>query len=290
MTFAEMAKPYVQEYGWPVFPVARGGSKAPLVKSHEPGRGGVHMATTDLDMIDDWSDRFPNCNIAVATGEKIGIVVLDVDAPEGIENLNRLFEAGLERFPEVPLAQSGGGGMHYYFSMPPEPLKNRAGLLDGKNWLSGLDIRTTGGSITAPPSVHKTGNLYRWLVKPDKWNHGGLVIPPPMPYWLRMKASAERHMPMPGRKSKAYEGPPSLKILEMEEGELSSAQPGTRNDALNRAAYVFGQFIASGQISEAEARSRLTSRAEGIGLTRHEINPTIDSGIRAGMQNPRERV
>lgn len=275
-SFAEMAKPYVQSYGWPVFPVSRGPRKKPLVK------GGCHAATTDPDLIDEWSARFSPCNIGVATGAPIGICVLDVDMPEGLESLNRLFASGLEPFQPTPLAQSGSGGLHYYFIQPPERLKNRAGKI-----APGLDIRSTGGSIVVPPSIHHCGKPYRWLVLPDRWNHGGLVIPAPMPAWLRLAAGAEP-LPKPGKRQRRFDGPPSLKILELEEDALRAARPGTRNDQLNRAAFVFGQFTAAGRISEAEARARLSQAALAIGLDRAEIEGTVTSGLRAGMTKPRE--
>lgn len=178
-SFGEMAKPYIQEFGWAIFPVTR--NKVPLVK------GGCHAATTMADQIDEWADLYPTTNVGVACGEPNGIAVLDVDFPAGIESLKAIFAAGHEAFAETIEAATPTGGRHYYFIQPNITLKNRAGKI-----APGLDIRSTGGSIVAPPSMHRCGRRYEWVNSPARWCSDGYVTPAPMPYWLRMKAAAER--------------------------------------------------------------------------------------------------
>lgn len=275
MTFAEKAAPYLQKYGWAVFPVSR--NKVPCVKR------GCHAASREPDQIDAWSDEFPNANVAVACGEINGICVLDVDKPAGIESLNRIFDMGFERFARTVTARSARGGLHYYFIQPNIRIKNRAGCI-----APGLDIRTDGGSIIAPPSETEHGR-YEWINAPDEWNHDGIVIPAPMPEWLRQKASAERPPnPVALRRNagRVFDGP-SPKILDMEEAELRKAMTGGRNHALNKASYVFGQFIAARMIGEGEAMRRLMASAAQIGLGHIEAEKTIQSGLRAGQANPR---
>lgn len=266
-----MAKPYIYEWGWCVFPVSR--SKAPLID------GGCHQATTNLDMIEEWSDRFPHANIAVATGEINGIVVLDVDHPTGTESLRRIFELEHEPFEPTPMVRSGGGGAHYYFIRPLGPLKNSAGKV-----APGIDIRSDGGSIIAPPSIHSSGRRYEWVRSPAEFCYG-IVMPAPMPLWLRSSAEPRQRPTL--RAPRHFESTGTV-ILDMEERELRAAKPGTRNHALNRAAFVFGQFIAAGKIDETEARSRLLQAGLAIGLGELECHGTIDSGISAGLANPRD--
>src|SRR5699024_8549698 len=58
--------------GVPVFPcVPR--EKRPLT------RRGFHDATTDLDQVSAWWDRWPSANIAIPTGPASGIEVVDID-------------------------------------------------------------------------------------------------------------------------------------------------------------------------------------------------------------------
>lgn len=275
MRFADKARPYLERYGWAVFPVSR--NKVPCIK------GGAHAASRDWDQIDAWDDKFPNANIAIACGEINGICVLDVDNPAGIESLERIWAAGFERFARTVTARSARGGLHYYFIQPNIKLKNRAGMI-----APGLDIRTDGGSIIAPPSETEHGR-YEWINSPDEWNHDGIVIPAPMPEWLRQKASAERPpnpVAMRRNASRSFDAP-SPKILDMQEAELRKAMPGSRNHALNKAAFVFGQFIAANLISTGEAMRRLMAAALSVGLHQIEAEKTIQSGLRAGQANPR---
>lgn len=274
--FGEMAKPYVLEYGWAIFPVSR--NKVPLVS------GGCHSATTMMDQIDEWAERFPLANVGVACGEPNGIAVLDVDFPAGIESLKAMFEQGFEPFRETIEVATPSGGRHYYFVQPNITLKNRAGHI-----APGLDIRSTGGSIIAPPSLHRSGRRYEWVNSPARWCSDGFVTPAPMPYWLRMKASAEK--PVNPVKARALKGRPKTsnpnKVLDMEEDELRRTRPGGRNSALNRAAFVFGQFAAERAVSEGDAFARLLMAALSIGLDEREASRTIEAGFRAGLAQPR---
>ena len=47
-------------------------------------------ASTEANTIKKWWDKWPNANIGIATGAKSGIVVLDVDGPEGAATLKKL--------------------------------------------------------------------------------------------------------------------------------------------------------------------------------------------------------
>ena len=80
-------------------------------------------------------------------------------------------------------------------------------------------------------------------------------------------------------------------ILEGEVDRIRSAKPGSRNDALNTAAFIMGQLVGSGEITEEHAWSllRRASRLHvGVdGFTEYELELTAKSGLTAGMQRPR---
>lgn len=73
--------------------------------------------------------------------------------------------------------------------------------------------------------------------------------------------------------------------------ELASAQVD-RNAALNKAAFALGGFIGAGELSEEEAIKQLVGACETNGYLRKDgraqVSATIKSGLRKGMQNPRE--
>ena len=57
--------------GWKLFPQDR--NKRPLIKDWP------NQATDDPEQIQSWAKKFPKANFAVATGERSGVIVLDVD-------------------------------------------------------------------------------------------------------------------------------------------------------------------------------------------------------------------
>ncbi len=75
----------------------------------------------------------------------------------------------------MPSVSTGGGGSHIYFAHPGRPVQNSAGRIG-----SGLDIRGDGGYVVAPPSIHSSGELYRW----DPHARASDVALPEMPPWL----------------------------------------------------------------------------------------------------------
>jgi len=123
--------------GKPVFPCKPGG-KEPLTK-----RGHID-ATTDPRKIHMWWKRWPNANIAVPTGGRSGVLVVDVDHPASLDAL----EAKHGQFPETRTHSTGSGGMHLIFAYPEgSDIRNSAGKLG-----EGLDVRGEGGYIIVPPS------------------------------------------------------------------------------------------------------------------------------------------
>ncbi|OSM05052.1 hypothetical protein MAIT1_03185 [Magnetofaba australis IT-1] len=69
--------------------------------------------------------------------------------------------------------------------------------------------------------------------------------------------------------------------------ELRNAQPGDRNNTLNRVAYACGQQSAS---LDTDPREELRKIAKSIGLDDGEINATIESGFTSGQGSPQRSV
>jgi hypothetical protein len=79
----------------------------------------------------------------------------------------------------------------------------------------------------------------------------------------------------------------AIKALRSECENVASAPEGTRNHALNRAAFSIAQLVAGGYLGDDDARNALRDAARSAGLTDHEIEATIGSGFRSGQQTPR---
>jgi putative DNA primase/helicase len=117
----------------------------------------VHDASTDGLKIRRWWEIWEDANIGVATGEGAGFFALDVDPRKGGAESLASLEAKHNKLPETRTADTGGGGVHYLFKYPNFPVKNSTGELG-----PGLDIKGEGGAIVVAPSLHMSGNQYRW--------------------------------------------------------------------------------------------------------------------------------
>ncbi len=75
--------------------------------------------------------------------------------------------------------------------------------------------------------------------------------------------------------------------LEGELAKLRAALVGERNNTLNESAFALGQLIGGGELSELEVTNELERASVEIGLEPAEATSTIQSGLTAGMRQPR---
>ena len=67
---------------------------------------------------------------------------------------------------------------------------------------------------------------------------------------------------------------------------MARAPTGTRNDTLNRAAFVLGRLVGAGVVGAGEVVRELEAAARHAGLGRVETQRTIRSGMTAGTRQP----
>lgn len=119
-------------------------------------------ATSNTEQLKEWWARWPESNLALATGRESGVVVLDFDGEEGLKTADML-RARYGAWPETLAARSGGGGLHIFFRAPENfELRSGSGVLGPRG-----DMRGEGGGLILPPSRHASGNRYEW------WNGRG---------------------------------------------------------------------------------------------------------------------
>ncbi len=94
--------------------------------------------------------------VGIVTGTLSGVLVLDVDGPEG--------EAELQKHghPVTPMVRTASGGLHLYFKHPEHHVRT------GIRVAPGLDVKASGGYVVAPPSVGANGKPYEWIVTPEE--------------------------------------------------------------------------------------------------------------------------
>lgn len=165
--------------GWLVIPLhtpAAGGCSCGRPDCESPGKHprtahGLKDASRDPAIIREWWRRWPDANVGIVTGPESGILVLDVDGKQGEESLIELGRRGFH-LPDTHTVRTGGGGQHLYFLWPERTnVRNSAGKI-----APGLDIRSQGGYVVAPPSLHASGARYEI--------NESAMPPVPCPEWL----------------------------------------------------------------------------------------------------------
>lgn len=144
--------------GWRVLPLywptehgcACGKRDCDKAGKHPIPRNGVDAATTNPDVIRNWFIEAPNANVGIATGQESNLVVVDVDDSEASRHL--FAQHGYS--PETMRVQTGRA-FHLYYLYPQKPVRNSAGKI-----AHGIDLRSDGGYVVAPPSLHATGQRY----------------------------------------------------------------------------------------------------------------------------------
>jgi len=249
------------DLGFSLIPI-RFGSKMPAIQW-----AGFQTLRASWDEISVWARAGHNAGIV--TGQLSGVIVLDLDSGDAIEEAER---RGLPATLSVKTAR----GRHVYFRWPGFKVRNKVKIFDG------ADVRADGGYVVAAGSRHETGAEYRWETYPA-WNEIADA-----PEWLLIllrgqdDAEAAQRLPIAAANS-AY----GQRALDQELTILRNASAGGRNHQLNRSAYALAQLAAGGHLDAAVAQSTLADAAIIIGLEPHEIERTIESGWQAGLREPR---
>jgi hypothetical protein len=249
----------VMRSGYPIV-LLRQGTKAPSFKA--------------------WNSRPPMTRVEVQTHTRRRVHNIGIDLREGLMvadcDTPEMLEWVLREFGETPTLARTSRGFHAYYRRAFE-MRNRIHYL-GKP----LDLLVT--VATAPPSwISKTEFRYEWArFAPAK------DLP-------EIKEEQIREEPKPKT--------PCSKIviedvrtcryaaaaLRSEVQRVASAQEGTRNATLNRAAFSLGSLVATGLLMRDTVEVALTEAALSVGLGEAEVAATLHSGITAGLKRPRTK-
>lgn len=141
------------EAGWNIMPLA---GKRPI---GEWGR--LQRERGNPENISAYLTRHPEANVGILCGEISGVSVIDIDVGDGYDPdaVSRF----LEKYPTPIAVQTGGGGLHLYYQYT--KVKNAVRVK-----IPGIpmDIRSQGGYVVAPPSIHpETKQAYRFVNTDD---------------------------------------------------------------------------------------------------------------------------
>lgn len=208
-------------------------------------------------------------NIGVITGAVSGIAVLDIDEGADVSALE---------IPRTVSARTGGGGTHYYFSVPDSRIiKNSVGKI-GKH----IDVRGERGFVVFPGSTHpETGARYEWIESPD------VCALATAPEWMYAVAPPVKPKTTPRAASVSNGSAYATAALNRECEIMRGCSEGQRNDQAYMSALKLGGFVSSGALDAGTIESELQAAAESTGLPARETATAIRSGLANGVKNPR---
>lgn len=237
-------------------------------------------------------------------GPNIGIInginnirTIDIDQCDDADTLFQILELlGLDfEYQWVVHSPGKGGGFHIYITCPDFLTLTSAGVLVGdplpENNFKQLELRWSNCVTMFPPSIHPE------VKQPYEWLFGTPAMPLAI-IPLIVVEKAFLAIATPQKKSisqkKTFVSPKApkydawaQKAFDQEVSAVRSAKEGQRNAQLNRSAFSLGQIVGAGLLEEKEVEEELTRTACTIGLADKEIAATLQSGLAAGMKQPR---
>lgn len=256
-------------------------------------RGIQHITVAHIDK---WWGDHPDAGIALLTGARSGFDVIDIDPDNGGDY--QLLTDTYQGIPDQPHTISGSGGQHVWVTHPGVPTTNGMAQTIG---LPGIDYRGDGGLIVVAPTIHYTGNRYRFT-----------SLPPPAPVtlpWLetmarkkdtdrkaRQKAAEQRlqylrdNPPEPPTEAKTRTGANMLAVAveKILESGANAGRAGGRHDTVIAQSRWIGGLIPEGYVTEDDVRRDLLDAAVTVaGPEREaEMAEAISWGIGEGVGAP----
>lgn len=130
---------------WSIIPISPS-SKKPCLESWLE----YQKRLPTIKEVTDWWTKWPWANIGLVTGKLSGVSVIDVDPRHGGTSDN---------LTDTIKSRTGGGGFHHFYLYNPS-VHSQNGVKDG------IDLKSDGGYVILPPSVHASGNQYIWITPP----------------------------------------------------------------------------------------------------------------------------
>jgi hypothetical protein len=177
--------------GWYVFPCrerdsepfwdSKKGKERVMIAKSPYIAGGFEAATRDENQIKDWWETYPEAAIGIACGAS-ELIVLDIDIKEG--------RKGYDNWMNLNVSDAGAlhsitpsRGMHIVYS---GKTNSRA------NIKVGLDLRSDGAYIVAPPSYIYVCGEKRAYKSVDDWNRIPVEVPSDLVSRLDLLTRGER--------------------------------------------------------------------------------------------------
>ncbi|WP_242666607.1 MULTISPECIES: bifunctional DNA primase/polymerase [Parafrankia] len=235
---------------------------------------GFYAATDQADRAAAMLAAVPDGLLAIRTGAVSGLAVVDIDPRNGGQ---------LDRELMTPTATvaTPGGGWHLYYQHPGRPLP---GKLPGR---AGVDIKTDGGLVVAPPSTPAgAARGYRWV-----GDHPVNEMPPALiaacltptspPATPRQPAHPTR---VPRFGGGGISDPSALLAATLD--TVTRAPEGRRRTTLYGAARGVARIVLAGHLTVTDAVAVLTDVGRRAEQTDRDIRAAIAGGFTAEGLTP----
>ena len=223
-----------------------------------------------LEEVTQWFTQNPSANIGIITGKVSNLVVFDLDSEEAEK-----YAQSRGGFPVTARAKTSKG-RHIYMRHPGIETNNRI------NRQLKIDIKTDGGYVVAPPSIHGSGVQYQWEegysifeIEPAEctswmldYLQGKIKAEPDAE--VRTTSTLKRSLPDRKRTAEEVESKnPYVEILR------NGCNEGERNDTATR---LIGHFMKIG-MDEAETweMTKIWNLKNKPPMDLHELRKTFES-------------
>ena len=119
----------------------------------------VRSAWTESTLEDNEKINMEHNNVAILTGKKSNIVVIDCDVKDrGVEYFQSLCSQNKYNYAvNTMTVRTPSGGIHVYYKYDESLSKNHGRLSEENGNLVGIDIRSNNGCVIGPPSKYDNG-------------------------------------------------------------------------------------------------------------------------------------
>jgi hypothetical protein len=270
--------------GWPVFMLGR--SKRPVANCehcktdlHDPDDcdhltcHGFYAASNDPFRVAQIVQAVPNGQLALRTGARARLVVVDVDpAHGGSDSLADLIRR--ELVPRTLWVLTGSGGVHLYYRHPGHPIASRP-----MPKRPGIDIKADGGYVVLPPSTHhRTRKPYQWGADPATTEPAEMppaLIDACMPVALAVSPAAR---PEPTTRRRGGISHPD-RLLRSHLNAVRNAPEGRRRTTLYGASRGVARMVLAGALDQADAVAALTAVGQEVEQSARDIQAAIAGGF-----------
>lgn len=232
------------------------------------------------DELTRWFSNGEARNLWVLCGRVSRLLILDLDNDAALAWWRTHLHDGGINLDMVPYVKTARG-RHFWFRTP-------VGV-EVPSWTNPRDdtrffeVRGDGLGTICPPSVHATGHQYEWV------GGGPSALPELTPDLMRLFA---KPAPTPEIATSPRPDGDLHSMIERRAAQLASQTEPGRNHALNDAALHLGHYVPH-LLSEDAVIEALVEASRLNGLLHDDgeraVRATIQSGLRAGMREPRQR-